>query len=126
MAGKAAPNVDAYLAAAPPKHRAALERLRRAIRSAAPGAEEVISYQMPALKYEGRVLVYYAAFKDHCSFFPASSAINEAHRNELEAAGAVVNNKGTIRFAPEKPLPAALVRTIVKERIAENRERKRR
>jgi len=113
-------SVEKYLAALPEKQRAALERLRKTIRAAAPQATEGISYQMPAFKYRG-TLVTYAAFKDHCSFFPMSSKLIEEHEDELKAFDTA---KGTIRFQADKPLPAALVRKIVKERIAQNEARK--
>ena len=100
----------------PEEARAALEKLRAQIRAAAPEAVEAISYQMPAFKLRGRLLVYFAAFKDHCSLFPGSSVM-EAHRDELKG---YYTSKGTIRFSPGKPLPAALVKKLVKARIAEN------
>jgi len=112
-------SVEKYLAALPEKQRAALERLRKTIRAAAPEATEGISYQMPAFKHHG-TLVAYAAFKDHCSFFPMSSKLIEEHKDELKAYDTA---KGTIRFQADKPLPAALVRKIVKERIAQNEAR---
>jgi uncharacterized protein YdhG (YjbR/CyaY superfamily) len=118
---KKAATVGEYLRAVPPKQRAALEKVRKAIHAAAPGSVEVISYGMPAFKYRGRMLVYFAAFKDHCSFFPASGGLLAAHRSELkdfEASG-----KGTLRFTPEKPLPAALLKKLVKWRIKENEAR---
>jgi len=114
--GTLARDVDEYLAAVPEEARAALETLRQTIRAAAPQATEAISYQMPTFKYQGRPLVYFAAFKNHCSFFPASGAIVEAYQDELKAYD---THKGTIRFPANKPLPAALVRKIVKARIAE-------
>ena len=111
-----AKSVDAYIAAAPEEYRAALERLRSLIKRAAPEAEEGIAYGMPSLKYRGRVLVYFAAFKNHLSFFPASSSLLEAFGSELKQ---FKTSKGTIQFTPGKPLPEALVRKIVKARIAE-------
>ena len=109
--------VDAYLAAVPEEQRAALEKLRNQIKAAAPGATETISYQMPAFKLRGRLLVSFAAFKNHCSFFPMSGAVIEAHMDELKP---YYTSRGTIRFTPGKPLPAALVKKLVKARIAEN------
>ena len=110
-----APTVDAYLDPLPDKQRAALERLRRAILAAAPGAEECVSYGIPAIRLGGRVLVYYGAASRHCSFYPG------AHPIEVCAAqlGAWSTSKGTIRFTPENPLPLSLVRKLVKVRIAE-------
>lgn len=116
--GKIAKNVDEYLAAVPPDQRAALERLRKIIRTAAPKATEVISYGMPGYKYHG-MLVYFAAFKNHCSFFPGSGGL-ERYGSEL--AG-YQTSKGTIRFTLDKPLPATLVRKLVKVRAAENEAR---
>src|SRR3990170_4835620 len=85
--GVAAPtSVEDYLAALPEGSRAALEKLRRMIKAAAPEATETISYQMPAFKDHGRLLVYYAAFKNHCSLFPASGTVIEALGDELETA----------------------------------------
>ncbi len=108
--------VDEYLEGVPEKDRAALEKLRRQIRSAAPGAEEVISYQMPMFKLNG-MLAGYAAFKDHLSLF-MSPAVIAAHQDELAA---YKNSKGTIQFKAERPLPAALVKKLVKEGVEENR-----
>jgi len=110
-------SVEDYLAALPEEPRAALEKLRKTIKAAAPQATETISYQMPAFKLHGRFLVYYAAFKDHCSLFPASKAVMEALREELKP---YFSGKGTLRFHADKPIPAALVKKIVKTRIEEN------
>ena len=112
-------SVDEYLAAVPPEPRTALEKLRKTIRAAAPQATEAISYGMPAFKYHG-ALVYYAAFQKHCSFFPASAAVIRANARELARFETA---KGTIRFTPDHPLPAALVRQIVRARMKENEER---
>ena len=114
---KKAATVTEYLRAVPAKPRAALQQLRKTIKAAAPGAEEVISYGMPAFKHQGRMLVYYAAFKDHCSLYPASMAVIAAHKDELKG---YERSKGTIRFAADKPLPATLVKKLVKARIREN------
>src|SRR5882672_1139052 len=113
-----AKTVDAYLAALPQEARTTLEKIRKAIKAAAPKATEVISYQMPMYKHHG-MLVGFAAFKDHCSFFPGTKAI-ALHKDELKA---YETSKGTIRFPIGKPLPAALVKKLVKTRIAENEER---
>jgi uncharacterized protein YdhG (YjbR/CyaY superfamily) len=109
-------SVEAYLAALPAASRAALEELRKTIKAAAPEATETISYQMPAFKDHGRLLVSYAAFKHHCSLFPASRAVIEALGEDLTP---YVTGKATIRFHAGRPLPAALVRRIVKARIEE-------
>jgi uncharacterized protein YdhG (YjbR/CyaY superfamily) len=115
----AAKDVDAYLAAVPPAVRAVLERLRKTIRAAAPKAEELISYQMPAYKHRG-MLVFFAAFKNHCSFFVASKSLMKTLRDDLQAYDV---SGVTIHFTAEKPLPAALVRKIVKARVEENEAR---
>jgi uncharacterized protein YdhG (YjbR/CyaY superfamily) len=113
-----AKNVDEYLAGVPKEARATLEKLRKTIRAAAPMASEVISYQMPMYKHHGMVIGF-AAFKDHCSIFPGS-AVMDAHKVELKGYD---TSKGTIRFPASKPLPAALVKKLVKARIAENEAR---
>jgi uncharacterized protein YdhG (YjbR/CyaY superfamily) len=118
---KKAVSVDAYLADLPDDARATLEKIRRAIEAAAPKAIETIAYGMPAFDYAGRRLVYYAAFKKHCSFFPASYAVMEAFSEELEPYDV---EKGTIRFPIGKPLPAALVKKIVKARVRETEARR--
>ncbi len=114
-----AKNVNAYLAALPKDQRAALQKLRKIIKAAAPRAVEVISYRMPIYKHCG-MLVGFAAFKNHCSLFVMSLAVAEAHRRELKPYG---NAKGTIHFTPAKSLPAALVRKLVGARIVENESR---
>ena len=113
-------NIDEYLAALGEDQRAALERLRKAIHAAAPEAEECISYQLPAFRLDG-MLVAFGATANHCAFYPMSSTTVEAYREELRSYD---TSKGTIRFQPEKPLPLALVKKLVKARIAENRLRK--
>jgi uncharacterized protein YdhG (YjbR/CyaY superfamily) len=113
--------VEEYLAALPPASRAALEKLRRTIGAAAPHATETISYQMPAFRDGDRLLVSYAAFKDHCSLFPMSVGAIEAFADEL---GPYRSGKGTLRFPTERPMPAALVRKIVKARLEENEARR--
>jgi uncharacterized protein YdhG (YjbR/CyaY superfamily) len=115
-------SVDAYLEVLPDDQRAVLEKLRQTIRAAAPEATEKISYQMPAFYDQGRFLVSFAAFKDHLSLFPASYAVMEKLGDELEP---YFSGKGTLRFTPKKPIPAALVKKIVKERLAENAGTKR-
>jgi len=112
--------VDEYLAALSGDKRAALEKLRKAIRAAAPGAEECISYQLPAFRLDGRMLVWFGAASNHCAFYPG--AVVEAHQDDL--AG-YETSKGTIRFQPDHPLPASLVRKLVKSRIAANAARRR-
>ncbi len=113
-------DVDEYLSDVPDESRAALEKLRKTIRSAAPQAEEGISYGVPTFKHLGG-LVGFGAAKTHCGFYVMSPAVMEAHKDEL---GAYDTSKGSIRFPFNKPLPAALVRKLVKARIAENEVRK--
>jgi len=115
--------VEEYLAALPDTARAALEKLRKTIKTAAPEASEAISYHMPAFKDHGRILVYYAAFKDHYSLFPASVAVIEALGDEVKP---YATGKGTLRFALDEPLPSALVKKIVRARLKENAARTRR
>jgi uncharacterized protein YdhG (YjbR/CyaY superfamily) len=112
--------VDKYLAAISEDKRATLEKLRQTIRTVVPEAEEILWYQMPTFKFEGRALVTFAAFKNHCSLFPMSNAVIKAHETALKS---YVTSKGTIRFTTDKPLPAALVKKIVRARIKENQAR---
>lgn len=107
--------VAAYLAALPKESRTALQKLRKDIKAAAPEAVELIAWGMPAFK-QGKLLVGYAAFKDHCSFFPMSAEVTRRHAAELRK---YETTKGTIHFSTSKPLPAALVRRLVRARIAE-------
>lgn len=113
--------IDRYLAPLNDEMRSALESLRRAIRSAAPDAEECIAYDIPGFRLGGRLLVSFGAAKNHCAFYPGAYPV-EAHRDELEAYDA---SKGTVRFPATSPLPAALVRKMVKTRIAERSARHR-
>ena len=99
-----------------------MNKIRAAIRSAAPReAIEIISYGIPAFKYKG-VLVWFAAFSDHCSLFPTASVI-EKFKGELKG---FTTSKGTIQFPTDKPLPAALVKKMVKARVAQIENKKRR
>ena len=107
--------IDEYLAALNNEKRAALEKLRRAIKSAAPGAEECISYGIPAFRLGGRLLLAFGAAATHCAFYAGALPL-KVHGKELEAYD---TSKGTIRFQVERPLPASLVRKRVKTRIAE-------
>ena len=104
---------DAYLAAVSADKRAALETLRKTIKAAAPKAEECISYQLPAFRLNGKFLVAYGAAANHCAFYPGS--VVEALKDELKD---YKTSKGTIRFPADRPLPPALVRKLVKLRIA--------
>ena len=116
MAGKPQ-NIDDYLATVSEEKRAALEKLRKTIKAVAPKAEECISYSLPAFRLGGRLLVGFGATANHCAFYPMSSTTVATLRNELEGYD---TSKGTIRFQPDEPLPDALVRKLVKTRIAEN------
>jgi uncharacterized protein YdhG (YjbR/CyaY superfamily) len=113
-----ATTVDGYLAAVTPEQRAALEKLRATIRSVAPKAEECIAYGIPSYKQNG-YLVGFGAGKNHCSFYPG--AVVQDLKLDLKNYDL---SKGTIRFQPDKPLPAALVKKIVKLRIERNLSRK--
>ena len=110
--------MDEYLASVGEDQRAALEKLRMTIRSVVPKAEECISYGLAAFRLNGRPLIAFGAAKDHCALYPMSSAAVEAHRAELRHYH---TSKGTIRFQAGDPLPVALVRKLVKARIAESR-----
>jgi uncharacterized protein YdhG (YjbR/CyaY superfamily) len=114
-----AKDIDDYLASVPVEARAVLEKLRRTIRDAAPMATEKISWGMPAFYYKGP-LVSFGAFKDHCSFFPMSVSVMTSHKLQLKRYD---TSKGTVRFPMNKPLPAALVKKLVKARIKENEAR---
>jgi uncharacterized protein YdhG (YjbR/CyaY superfamily) len=109
--------IDEYLAALSEDKRAALEKLRKTIKAAAPRAEECISYQLAAFRLDGKMLVAFGATASHCAFYPMSSSTVAAHKEELKEYD---TSKGTIRFQPDKPLPAALVKRLVKARVAEN------
>jgi uncharacterized protein YdhG (YjbR/CyaY superfamily) len=111
-----AKTVSGYLASLSRENRAALNKLRRDIKAAAPGAEECISYQMPAFRFEGRMLVWYGAWERHCALYPGTSI--KPFRKELGRFD--TGSKGTIRFQPDDPLPTSLVRRLVKARIAQS------
>ncbi len=119
----AAKNVDEYLAAVPEPARTTLNRIRATIRSAVPPeATEAITYRIPTFKYKGSLLAF-AAFTNHCSLFPMSLAVIDTFKNELKP---FLASKGTIHFPLDKPLPAALVKKLVKARIAEKERKKQR
>ncbi len=109
--------IDSYLATVSPEERAALEKTRKTIRATAPGAEECISYQLPAFKLDGKLLVAFGAAAKHCSFYPGSATTAAVFAKELAGYD---TSKGTIQFPADRPPPAALVRKIVRARIAEN------
>ena len=112
--------IDEYLATLSNDKRAALEKLRRDIKSAAPRAEECISYQLPGFRLDGRMLASFGAWKDHCAFYPGAFPI-EANKKDLKA---YKTSKGTIQFPAEKPLAATLVRKLIKSAIAERAAKK--
>ncbi|HEV2388189.1 MAG TPA: DUF1801 domain-containing protein [Candidatus Acidoferrales bacterium] len=117
---RAPKNVDDYLAGVPEPARTTLSKVRAAIRSAVPpGTSETISYGIPAFKHK-RVLVWYAAFSNHCSLFPTASVI-EGFKNELKDFPI---SKGTIQFPTNKPPPAALVRKLMRARVAQSESKK--
>lgn len=102
-----------YLARVSADKRAALQKVRSAIKAAAPKAEECISYQLPAFRLNGKFLVAYGAAANHCAFYPGS--VIRVVKSELKGYD---TSKGTLRFPAEKPLPATLVRKLVKLRMA--------
>lgn len=112
-------SVDAYVATVPDAARATFDALRAAVLATLPGGTERISYQMPAASAEGRIVVWYAAFRDHVSLFPANDTVRDALG---EAVAPYLSGRGTIRFRLDEPLPEDLVRRIVEVRLAENRE----
>src|SRR6185503_10037485 len=105
--------INEYLRTVPSDQRAALNKLRRTIRAAFPRAEECISYGIPAFRLDGRVVAWFAAAARHCSFFPGG--VVDSFKSELAD---YETSKGTIRFQPDHPLPAGLVKKLIKARIA--------
>lgn len=117
--GAAAKTVDEYLSNTPEPARSTLKHIRKVVQSVVPKeAIEVISYRIPMFKYKG-MLVGYAAFAKHCSLFPTGSGVIERFAKELKGYR---TSRGTIQFPSDKPLPDALVKKIVRQRIKENRE----
>src|SRR5438445_499688 len=110
--------IDEYITKVNSDQRATLEKLRRTILAAAPGAEECISYGIPAFRLNGRSLVFFGAWANHCSFYPGSSTTLKKFRDDLKSFQIT---KGTIRFSSHNPLPTALVKKLVKARRAEHR-----
>ncbi len=113
-------SVSDYMKAVPPAQRTLLKKLRQTIRAAAPKATEVISYGIPGYKHYG-MLVYFAAFKDHCSLFGVGTGLMKEH---AKALAPFKKSKGTIQFTVDKPLPLPLVRKLVKARVAQNEARR--
>jgi uncharacterized protein YdhG (YjbR/CyaY superfamily) len=111
--------IDEYISTFPKTTQTVLEALRRAIKEAAPNAEETISYQMPAFKQNG-IVVYFAAFKNHIGFFPTASAV-EAFKEKLCG---YETSKGTVRFPFGEPIPLELVKEMVQFKVKENNAKK--
>ena len=110
--------IDEYLTGVNADQRVALEKLRKTIRAVAPRVEESISYGIPSFRLNGRPLVFFGAWANHCAFYPGSSATLEKFRNDLKSFQVA---KGTIRFSPDNPIPIAVVKKLLKARMAENR-----
>jgi len=110
-------DVDSYIAAAPEKQQAMMKKLRAAIKSAAPEAQEMISYGIPGYKYRG-MLAYFASAKKHVAVYPVSNGFLDEHREEIQGYG--TSGKGTLRFPLDRPVPVALVKKWVKTRVKEN------
>ena len=115
-----AKNVDAYIASFPDKTQRLLKQMRKTIKAAAPKSEESISYRMPAYKWKGRPLVYFAGYENHIGFY-ATPTGNSIFQKEL--AG-YKTGKGSIQFPLDKPLPLALITRIVEYRVRENEEKR--
>ena len=116
-------SVDEYLANVPEPARSTLRKVRATIRSIAPAeTTEVVSYKIPTFKYKG-MLVAFAAFTNHCSLFALSGSVQEQFKGELKG---YATSKGTIRFPVDKPLPASLLKKLVKAKIVQNEQKKRR
>lgn len=117
MSAKDTAAIDAYIGNTPEPFRGALEHIRALVKSTIPDAEEALVYGVPGFRLNGRPLVCYAAFKAHCGFYPMNPALMDSLKDELAGFRTA---KGTIQFTPDKPLPDALLRKIVKARVKEN------
>jgi uncharacterized protein YdhG (YjbR/CyaY superfamily) len=120
MPGPRPKTIDEYLATVNERQRPLLEKLRKTVLAAAPGAEECISYGLAAFRLNKRPLVAFGAWVNHCAFYPMSALTLKSFASELSK---FEMSKGTVRFTPEMPIPATLIRKMVKARIAENKER---
>ena len=114
-------SVDDYIIAQPITTQPSLQRVRRIIRKALPGAEEVISYQIPAFRLNGRIVLYFAGWKEHYSLYPASKSLEARFSNEL--APYETSGRGTVRFPLDQPIPAELIAAIARFRVAESEAR---
>ncbi|HSD64518.1 MAG TPA: DUF1801 domain-containing protein [Ignavibacteriaceae bacterium] len=121
LSGRKFKTVDEYFSSLSPPVRSILEKLRQTIKQAAPEAEEVISYNMPAYKYHG-MLVYFMSHKNHIGFYPGNKVVNEVFKIELKD---YKTSKGTIQFPINKSIPGRLIKRIVRFRIKENIEKER-
>lgn len=106
---------DEYLAIVDVEQRATLQKVREAIHVAAPGAEECISYQIPAFRLGGKLLIFYGATAKHCALYAVSQPVLEKYQEEIKEFD--TSGRGTIRFTPERPMPVALIKKIVKALI---------
>ena len=117
MAKPFAGSVDDYISRQPPAVRPVLRRVRSIIRKAVPAADEGISYKIPVYKLDGELVIFFAAWKEHFSLYPATDGLAEAFAKELDVS------KGTIRFPLAAPVPAALIARLVKFRARASRAR---
>ena len=118
--GNARSRINAYFAALPAPTRKALKQVRAAIRAAAPGAVEGFSYGIPAFRFDGKALVWCAAWKNHLSIYPMTATMKRVHARELERYEV---SKGTIRFPLDEPIPSGLIKKLVKSRVKELRDK---
>lgn len=117
MKPPAYPTIEGYISAQPPDVAKALNRLQQLVEKTAPAAVPCISYGMPAYRYKGRMLLYFAAFTNHCSLFPGSKDVLTVFEKELKS---FKTHNGTIQFTVSKPLPATLVQQIIRYRMQQN------